>query len=60
MKKIIVAMAVCCCAGTVPVEACPENHTKTTVSTSHPEKRNTESKEALARSLYSTYMATFP
>ena len=40
-------MAVCCCAGTVPVEACPENHTETTVSTSHPEKRNTESKEAL-------------
>ena len=25
MKKIIVAMAVCCCAGTVPVEARPEN-----------------------------------
>lgn len=47
MKRIIVAMAVCCCAGTVPVEACPENHTETTVSTSHPEKRNTESKEAL-------------
>ena len=46
MKKIIVAMAVCCCAGTVPVEARPENHTETTVSTSHPEKRNTESKEA--------------
>ena len=39
-------MAVCCCAGTVPVEARPENHTETTVSTSHPEKRNTESKEA--------------
>ncbi len=39
MKKIIVAMAVCCCAGTVPVEARPENHTETTVSTSHPEKR---------------------
>jgi len=44
MKKIIVAMAVCCCAGTVPVEARPENHTETTVSTSHPEKRTTESK----------------
>ena len=40
-------MAVCCCAGTVPVEACPENHTETTVSTSHPDKRHTESQEAL-------------